>query len=441
MPGAITGAPVLADLDGDEKMEIIVPTMQRDLQAVKPAHPQPDISALLWAFRADGTQVKGWPVVLLDENDRLIERNKNKDKNAPEIWFASPTVADVDNDDKDEIVTTIPSGGTRLIRGDGKVSNLTEGTSGDCWASLPAVDLNGDKFLDIVGGWVLTQGKGGPIPGWPHERVFQGGHAPCIGDAEGDGLPEVYHSFYGDRNILSGFDNEGQVLPGWPQKVAGNIIYPLMGDVTGDDHMEVGGIDGKFNFHLWTWDGQKLPGTRAIPPYTSIMALDVPAAHNPPALADLNGDGKAEIILFDGRRRAIRAWTQGATEMQTAGGPLISLPKIYGWPSPGVTVADLGSNGEMDIFCGTYWIRRTKDGATKITEMLPVYVPISTEVTIADVDSDGTAEAIFGSVNGKLFIYQTNKTLRPDGMHWITRGGNFQHTACWQSPRAPLNIN
>lgn len=213
------------------------------------------------------------------------------------------------------------------------------------------------------------------------------------------------------------------------------IAYPIMGDITGDYHKEIGGVDGKNNFHLWTWDGRKLPGTQSIGGFNSVMATDIGNIHGQPTLADMDGDGKAEIILFDGRRRLIRAWTKGATELTQRQGFPIFLRDILVWPSPGVTVVDLGGDGEMDLFCGAFWIRLAKNGAVQITNMLPTYVQTTTDATIADVDNDGRAEAIFGLCDGRLFIYQTGKTLRSEWLHWQTRGGNFQHTACWQSPK------
>lgn len=439
LPGSVTGTPVLADLDGDKKWEIIVPSMHRTLfPNVTMAHPAPDVCALLYAFHQDGKTVKGWPAVLLDEGDRATIRKEHKDSS--ELWFSSPSVTDAEGDGKDEIVLTIPGGGVRLVRGDATVIDLSQGTNGDAWATVPVIDLDGNRVPDAVAGWLLTSVAGGPVPGWPKERIFQGGFAPCIGDADHDGLPEIYHPFYGgakDDKVIGGFDNTGQVLPGWPQKASSGLFYPVMGDVAGDENLEIIGIDNGQQIRIWAFDGGTVVKPRPGDAVTSVAVNGVNASLAPPALADLDGDGKDEIIVYDNTKRAVRAWRGDGSELKGPNGPVAAVPVPPGAPGVGVTVADLGNDGEMDIFVGTFWIRRAGDGTVSINNMLPQTALTTTEVTLADVDQDGLCEAIFGLVDGRLFVYKTGKAYDPLKMFWPTRSGNFRHTGSRLPPENP----
>src|SRR5207248_1328401 len=123
-----------------------------------------------------------------------------------------------------------------------------------------------------------------------------------------------------------------------------------------------------------------------------------------PTLADLDGDGKAEIIVFDSQTSTIRAWRGDGTGVRNADGIIATIPETC----EGVSVVDLGGDGVMDFFAGTFWVRMDKAGAVTTTNMLPQPTPTSRmQPTVADVDGDGKAEVIFGLPDGRVFIYRT----------------------------------
>ena len=101
----------------------------------------------------------------------------------------------------------------------------------------------------------------------------------------------------------------------------------------------------------------------------------------------------------------------------------------------GVTVADLGGDGVMDIFAGTAWIKLSKNGQTQMTQLLPQPNSYATHVTICDADQDGQADLIFGLVDGRVFVYDTGLAYKPEWVQWATQNGNFQHTGAWKDPR------
>src|SRR5262249_51962867 len=89
-------------------------------------------------------------------------------------WYASPAVADLDNDGKPEVIWT----DYRVV-----VVNGADGSDkwvhanpggGRGWPGVVVTDLNGDGHLDVVtahsGGWIgVAQADGSNLPSWPQQ--------------------------------------------------------------------------------------------------------------------------------------------------------------------------------------------------------------------------------------------------------------------------------
>jgi len=450
LPGSITGTPVPADLDGDGDLEIVVPCMDRRRYAGegKLVHPEPENAAKLYAFHHDGRPVEGWPVVVQNRLQREAMRAERRGYS--EDWACSPSIADLDGDGKDDVVVTVTGGGLRVFAGNGIPFEFEDRPGGDPWASIPLVDVDGDGVNDFIAGWLHINAHGGNVPGWPRDRMLKGGFAPCVGDANGDGHLEFYHPFYADASTIGGFDCHGNPLPGWPQKVGRQCLFaPVMGDVDGDGKMEVCAGDQHSKLHLWTWDGKPLPATRPDGAFTSVFKTGVGASMASPTLADLDGDGAAEIIVFDTTSKTLYAWRANGRGLFNDDGAIVRLPDAKCWG--GVTVGDLGGDGVMGLFVATYWIRLSKDGSVKVTNMLadPHWAqpsrdgsiaasniltdtaPTTTACTIADIDRDGKAEILFGLTDGRLIIYRTDGTYRSEWVEWATANANVRHTGSW----------
>jgi RNA polymerase sigma factor (sigma-70 family) len=430
LPGSITGTPAVADLEGNGKLAIIVPCEYINDPVV---HSHPTQSVLLYAFHADGTAVPGWPVELVTPAAR---DRRESTGNYTSSWSSSPSVC-IDSHGKPRVVITTPYFlGIRVITPDGKLKTYRGGSQ---WSTVPLVDIDGDGVPDIITGAAILNIDGGPAGKWDpkHPIARRSGFAPAIGDPNNDGKLQVFHVFYTGNALtdLIGYDATGNELPNWHKQLDGKRTFnpaPIMGDVGGDGKMEIVAcaID---KLYAWSADGTPAPGTHEQPPLAGILRNDVHSFHASPSLADIDGDGKAEIILYDGAMHALRAF-HGDGKGVGANDGILAMP--LDGQADGVSVANLSGDGTTDFFVGSNWIHydpRT-DKAT-VKAMLPESAVMNTtQPTLCDIDGDGKTEVLFGLTDGRLFIYRTELPYRPEAMQWPTVSGNFQHTGVWRSP-------
>jgi len=312
--------------------------------------------------------------------------------------------------------------------------------------SVALADGDGDGGLDMLAGWTGHAVRGAPIRGWPRDRKFFPGYCPAVGDTNGDGLIEIFHPHYGSEKIFGGYDHLKRPLSGWPRPIADPIIYPVMGDMDGDGKAEILGVDFSTRSLLgqlraWHHDGRPLAACMKIGDDDSIFKTDLFSGFTHPALADLDGDGATEILILDWETRSVRAWRSDGKPALPPGDPslpdghLVTLPPQrnsgYG-AGGGISVADLGNDGVMDVFVGTTWFQISRDKKTsRSIDMMPGHPQCTVTPTIADLDGDGKADILFGTTDGRLFVYQTGLEIRPEWVEWAMQEGNVRHTAMW----------
>jgi hypothetical protein len=427
LPAPVKASPVTADLDGDGDREIVMTAfVTSDGQRL--IHDAPDVAAMLYAFHHDGTPVTNWPVAIVETADRQQELDSGHWY--AHIWASAPAVADIDGDRKDEILVVGPKGigGVVVIYGNGGFRRLAG--DADAWGSVPVVDLNEDRRLDAILGRTQRGTDNRPIPGWRNK--LHGGYSPTIGDANGDGHREVFHPVFEKDSIIGGFTHTGETLPGWPQRVEHLIVYPVMGDLTGDGKMEIVGIDQADRILVWQADGSPLPANAGVhgAPHVFVSRSPLGSGFIPPSLADLDGDGAAEIVVCD---------ASGALVAWHADGRMHRVASVEPDPYFGggrVTVADLGGDGVMDLFTPGVWLRVPREAGRHVEKTMLLNPParVTTAVTIDDLTGDGKADLLFGTADGRVFVYETGLAIRDEWLQWPMECHNPRRTSAWVNP-------
>ena len=223
-------------------------------------------------------------------------------------------------------------------------------------------DLTGDGrqdlLLSIGPNWwsnpirkdfALVDADGLIQPGWPLSLPGRRITAVEVGDADGDGLPELA---FGGLSASTGsasqsavyvLRSDGTALPGWPKQIAGSILNNMLAwvDFDGDGRDELvvgfGRYDpGRFLEQLEFYSG----GGTLLATWDYFGASGNLSTLIP---ADLDADGDEELL---GRTRGgpVFAW----------GRPGVLLP---GWPvgqgfwraGPGMCLADLDGDGMLEL--------------------------------------------------------------------------------------------
>lgn len=191
--------------------------------------------------------------------------------------------------------------------------------------ALPALaDLDGDGDRDALvgegGGRVQAFANVGSdaapawqrMAAWDPSPDFGSNAAPALADLDGDGDADLLvgtaaGTVVGMRNVGSGTPSWG-AMTAWNLTLAEQHARPALGDVDGDGHADllIGTEPGPIYAYLGTgnpsapfaraeeWDGLEA-GTRVGP-----------------ALGDLDGDGRADLIATDGSARS-RSWRSTTT--------------------------------------------------------------------------------------------------------------------------------
>jgi hypothetical protein len=243
-------------------------------------------------------------------------------------------------------------------------------------------------------------------PGWPVQLGGALEGIPAAWDVDFDGSPEVILGSFDGK--LHAFHPDGSEAAGWPKSYTGHLsIGPAIGNVAGTPAFEmVFSTAPPYQLHVVDRTGAELPGWP--------MPMFVNTA---PALADLDHDGIAEIVVgtSDSLLRVYRG--DGSV---FPGWPV----KLASSPVGAPAIGDFDGDGQPDIVIGTQTglVYAFALGGT----VIPGF-PVSAGGTmydglaLADLDGDGKLEAVGASASGKLYAWHGNGSAL---LGWpVTLGG------------------
>jgi len=215
--------------------------------------------------------------------------------------------------------------------------------------NLTLADMNDDGIVDIifaVDSKLYVYTYQGLL--WQQSITGTAIYPPSVGDVNGDGLPEIVQVTGGSpaNGRVYVFDRQGNILPGWPVNFNNNWILcaPALADLDGDNKMEIIVNEratpvGKV--HILKFDGTSYSSNWPV-------LLDGTPAITP-SVADVDGDGQKEIIAYSTKSRYIF----GLDGQIKSGFPLTTAPnQSYSYQSP--IVANFDDDNTMEIVGATH---------------------------------------------------------------------------------------
>ena len=498
--------------------------------------------------------------------------------------FSSPVLADLNNDQKLDIIVATNSGHVVAYDQDGAILwdtdiapafGMTAGTH-EIYSSPAVADIDGDKKLEIVvgvgtiysnvctvGGVIVLDHFGNIEAGWPRlssdhnkdgcmDTIFS---TPALGDLDRDGNMEIVAAGFNGR--IYAWDYNGSLLPGFPPDSShlerfplwGNLVgqladsiwgSPTLSDINNDGYLEIilttdeGNFDQRWGGDAggWTCPYQLPPGW--APGYCggSIYVLNrfgktipgfpyyvLEAVQSTPAIIDVDGDGLSEMFFgtgtfynnnspdhpTDGFRvfginsfgNVVPGWKSqgGAVTGKVVGGPTPASPvigdiagdeqpeivtiakdnKLYAWHLNGslvngfpmspltqsgkslgsfdvgasLVLANYDQDDKMEIFFNQSWVVNIVDGngeqltsSNQPNESKPVYFTdgnLLNTPAVGDIDNDGRLELV--ASNSRLYVWDLPGSS--DQAAWPMFKANMSRTGEFPQPRlqvAPSDI-
>jgi hypothetical protein len=325
----------------------------------------------------------------------------------------SVAVVDLDGDGRLDIVTAssvTDAVGVSLASGEGGFAAQAEYTSGDQPVALAVGDLDGDGRPDVVtannnGGIVATNNKPGTVSvllGTGAGKLAVRVDYETVGNTAGVALGDLNSDRQLDV-VAVGYDGSpgagmASVLLGTGGgKLAPHIDYPAgyrpgavaIGDVNGDGRPDLvvanAGVETYFLVSVLLGKGD---GTFAAKVDYAADALTGPTSV---ALADLNGDGKLDIVLGN--------TTMGRSVSVLLGKGDGTFPAAVNYPVSvqSVAVGDVNGDGKLDITTGFSVLLGAGDGTfpSRIDHSF-----IGDSFALGDMNGDGKLDLVTTFLDG-----------------------------------------
>ena len=341
-------------------------------------------SGNVYVFDEFGNVVPGWPV------------------STGAVW-SSPTIADLDHDGHKEIIFASNGNNLYVYR-----SNGTEWMDGDSNPGTTGI------FKVLTGGFT---------PG-----------TAAVAPLENNGVTDI---IIGDETgYLYAWRPDGTSVPGFPVFLGPSLrASPAVGYLDGASDTQLEIVIPAMNDSLYVIEAN---GARRAGFPVHIVTSGNSRAPSP-ALADMNLDGKLDIVqastdgtlqVFSGTGGAVPPWPVGGVRFST-------LTSAACESSP--VVADINGDHWPDVVIGGE--DATLSGFSGANaSMLPGFpIPLGAEVrgtpALCDCDWDGKSEIVLADWDGNLYMWDYDQPFSPGTLPpWPQFHHDAQHTGFFNTP-------
>ncbi len=264
----------------------------------------------------------------------------------------SLAVADINKDGKADVVVTTNDGiGVFFQDNSGGLNPMVTYPSNNPGSRLKVADLNNDGLLDVVvlrGSFldVFIQNAGGSLTPVTIHLPDSGYFDLQVGDVNNDGLKDIIVAMspYPHIGVLLQKEDGTFDSPSYHSPGSGYIGGVAVGDVNGDTLVDI----------VATYGGNR-PDSRIlvfaenntgfIQPPTLYDSYDCP---QPVVIADLNRDGRQEIIVAHGGWSSLGIYFQG-NDGSLMAEERYSIPYSSHYSSQALAVGDINGDGLNDV--------------------------------------------------------------------------------------------
>jgi uncharacterized protein (DUF2141 family) len=303
-------------------------------------------------------------------------------------------LADLDGDGKLDVVTASDDSdtvGVLLGSGDGKLAAQAQYATGDYPVAVALGDLDGDGRLDVVTAnqnartLSVLRGTGG---GNLASKVDFATAGTPVGiallDLNGDGkldiaAPGISNIYYGTLGVLLG-KGGGQLADHVDYAVAAPPWAIAFGDVNGDGKLDLILASSAYGAHCWASVLLgKGDGTLAAE-----VVYPTKGCPSSVALADLNGDGKQDIVLGSTDTVSVLLGRGDGTFPDQVDYPLRLASVSF-------ALGDINGDGKLDVLTGSRALLGSGDGTFPWTLSYP---DTGWPVAFGDVNADGKLDLV-----------------------------------------------
>jgi peptidase C25-like protein/VCBS repeat protein len=239
---------------------------------------------------------------------------------------------------------------------------------------------------------------------------------PSVSDLDGVGGMDIVATTWTSKSVYA-FDKQGQLKPGWPFAIpAESWSIPALGDLDGNGTKEVlFGINSNTLYALRSNGTEWIDGDNNAATPGVFKSLPGGPNFGTPALVDLDGNGKLDIIYGDGAGW-LHAWRPDGSYLP--GFPIA----LGGQISSSVAVGPLDGAGdpELDIVVSVsgvdlLYVIGANGGqhAGFPKQLITRDVSRAPSPALADINGDGYLDIVAASTTGLLYAYDRNGALLP----------------------------
>lgn len=352
-PGGFSTLPIVVDLNGDQRNEIVIQNAAGEILALTPGGQRTSPPALLWSQA--GVAMNMHPGYSMSGG--LCPQAADGDGDGrPEVWFASEdrhglnALLCLDGRGKVKWRRSIPG-----CPWGGLQAGIDHWTFGHFTGRARGLDVYVDLHRRSKGsgeGWMLRGDTGEVV--WQRKGIVAkesampfGGGLPAMADVNGDGVDDLVQMFF--------------------------TVYGATDGRSGDPLFPPAYLPGPDHFGKWL-------------------------AYSEPTVADLDGDGRLDVYLNS------RSYARGGyAAIQADGRALWAEFHNNDEGSDGLgPVGDFDGDGKLEVAVpvlnGTLLCLNAADG----THKWRIQTPVTGDVVAADVNGDGIMELILAGRDGEL---------------------------------------